>query len=450
MNRRECGHTSHRISRRRFLAGAGGAMVAAPTVVSAVALGREGRIAASERIAIGMIGSGERANQLAECLVQMADARIVATCDPSRQKREALKTLFEKAYAARQAPGATKGCADHNDFREVLARADIDAVVIAAPENWHALIAVAAARAKKDIYCEKAMTRTVAEGQAVARAVREHKCVFQVGQQQRSDPIFQLAVDMVRKGELGKLHTIKVGVPGNRIGPAVNAQPVPPGLDYDLWLGPAPRKPYQPERVVNLVWMSTYDYSIGYQAGWGCHNVDLAQWANDADGSGPVEITSSRGVFPTTGICDCPTSWHTEFLYGNGVRVIFASEDEIPMGIRFEGSEARLFVNRGRITAGPDAFKPRLQSRLPAGYRDNAYRDASSEHVRNFLDCVRSRKDPVATVEIGHRTNTACCLSDIATRLNRKLRWDPAKERFVDDEEANRMLARDMRPPWRL
>ena len=397
-----------------------------------------------------MIGSGERANQLAQCLVQMADAQIVATCDPFRQKRESLKAFFENGYAARRAEGTFKGCADYNDFRDLLARADIDAVVIAAPENWHALMAVAAARAKKDIYCEKAMTRTVAEGQAVVKAVRENKCVFQVGQQQRSDPIFQLAVDMVRKGELGKLHTIKVGVPGNRTGPAVNPQPVPEGLDYNLWLGPAPLKPYQPERVVNLVWMSTYDYSIGYQAGWGCHNVDLAQWANDADGTGPVEVESSRGVFPAAGICDCPTSWHTEFVYANGVRVIFASEDEIPMGVRFEGSKARLFVNRGRITAGPNSFKPKLQSRLPASYKDNVYRDASPEHVRNFLDCVRSRKDPAATVEIGHRTNTACCLSDIATRLKRKLRWNPAKEQFVGDEEANRMLARDMRPPWHL
>lgn len=441
-------HTLCGVSRRRFLAVAGSAIVAAPAVVSATALGRDGQFAAGQRIAIGMIGSGERANQLAQHLVQMPDAQVVATCDPSRQKREALEAFFEHGYGARRAEGMFRGCANYNDFRDLLARADVDAVVIAAPENWHGLIAVAAARARKDIYCEKAMTRTVAEGQAVVKAVRQSKCVFQVGQQQRSDPIFQLAVDMVCKGELGKLHTIKVGVPGNRTGPAVNPQPVPEGFDYSLWLGPAPLRPYQPERVVNLVWMSTYDYSIGYQAGWGCHNVDLAQWANDADGTGPVEVESTRGVFPATGICDCPTSWHTDFVYANGVRVIFASEDEIPMGVRFEGSEARLFVNRGRITAGPDSFKSKLQRRLPASYKDNAYRDASPEHVRNFLDCVRSRKDPAAAVEIGHRTNTACCLSDIATRLKRKLRWDPARERFVGDDEANRMLARDMRPPW--
>lgn len=443
-------HNHNCVNRRRFLQGAGAAAVAAPMIVPAAALGKDGQTAAGERITIGMIGSGQRAGQLARHLVGMADTQIVATCDPSRQKRKALEAFFEKGYAAKQAKGTFKGCADYNDFREILARADIDAVVISSPENWHALMVVAAARAKKDIYCEKAMTRTVAEGQAVVKAVRENKCVFQIGQQQRSDPIFQLAVDMVRKGDLGKLHTIKVGVPGNRTGPAVNPQPVPEGFDYDFWLGPAPVKPYQPQRVVNLTWMSTYDYSIGYQAGWGCHNIDIARWGLGNDQTGPVEIESTRGVFPTEGICDCPTSWHTEYRYANGVRVVFASEDEIPMGIRFEGSDARVYVNRGRITAGPDSFKPKLQSRLPAGYKENVYRDGSPQHVRNFLDCVRSRKDPVATVEIGHRTNTTCQLSDIATRLKRKLRWNPAKEQFVGDDEANKMLTRDMRAPWHL
>lgn len=336
---------------------------------------------------------------------------------------------------------------DYNDFRDLLARADIDAVVIASPENWHALQAIAAAKAGKDIYCEKAMVRSVAEGQALVRAVRENKRVFQVGQQQRSDPIFQLAVDLARKGELGELQTIKVGVPGNRKGPMVNPQPVPEGLDYDLWLGPAPVKPYQPERLVNMVWMSTYDYVIGYQAGWGCHDVDIAQWGNGADGTGPIEVESS-GVFPTEGICDCPLTWHSEFAYANGVKLIFASANELQHGVRFEGSKARIHVNRARLTCGPDSFKPFLQSKLPAGFRDKEGRDSTPAHLKNFLDCVRSRLDPVATVEIGHRTNTVCCLSDIATRLKRKLRWDPEKEQVVGDDEANRMLTRQMRAPW--
>ena len=208
-------------------------------------------------------------------------------------------------------------------------------------------------------------------------------------------------------------------------------------------------KPYQPERVVNMVWMSTYDYSIGYQAGWGAHHVDVAQWGNNTDLGGPVEI-ESHGVFPTDGICDCPTTWHSEMRYANGVRLIYTSLDENPMGVRFEGTTARIYVNRGRITAGPDSFKPHLQSKLPTGYREGTHRDASPAHLRNFLECVRDRKDPVATVEIGHRTNVVCQLSDVATRLKRKLRWDPANERFVGDDEANQMLSRDMRSPWHV
>lgn len=435
-------------TRRRFMRTAGAAL-ALPIFLPSSVLGRQGAVAPNERIILGMIGSGDRANQHSRHLVKMTGVQIVATCDPYRQKREALKAFVQNAYAAERGNGTFQGCADYNDFRDLLARSDIDAVVIASPENWHALQAVAAAKAKKDIYCEKAMTRTVAEGQALVKAVRDNKCVFQVGQQQRSDPIFQLAVDLVRKGDLGELRTIKVGVPGNRHGPKVNPQPVPEGLDYDLWLGPAPVKPYQPERLVNMVWMSTYDYVIGSQAGWGCHHVDIAQWGNGTQDTGPIEV-ESRGVFPAEGICDCPLTWHTEFTYGNGVRLIFASENELQDGIRFEGSKARVHVNRGRITAGPDSFNPVLQSRLPAGYRKNVGRDGTPAHLKNFLDCVRSRQDPVATVEIGHRTNTVCCLSDIATRLKRKLRWDPEKEQFAGDDEANQMLSRHIRAPWSL
>jgi hypothetical protein len=431
-------------TRRRFLK-VTGAAVAAPVVVPAAALGKDGHAAPSARITLGMIGSGNRAGQLAALLLGMADAQIIATCDPVRQKRQALKAVAEKAYADRLADGSFRGCADYNDFRDLLGRADVDAVFITSPENWHALHGIAAARAKKDIYVEKAMTRTVAEGQALVKAVRENQRVAQVGQQQRSDSYFRVAVELAQRGELGKLHTIKVGNPGNRAGPEVRPQPVPEGTDYDLWLGPAPLAPYQPERLINLVWMSTYDYVIGYEAGWGCHNADIAQWGNNADGTGPVEVESRRSVFPTSGICNCPLSWHSEMLYANGVRMIFASEDEIPMGIRFEGSEARVYVNRGRIEAGPVSFKSVLRSKLPP-----VRGDAETAHLRNFLECVKSRQDPRVPVEIGHRTNIVCHLSAIASRLRRKLHWNPEKEQFIGDDEANKMLSRDMRPPWHV
>ena len=348
--------------------------MALPIFIPAIALGRQDTVAPNERIHLGMIGSGDRANQLADCLLGLPDVQMVATCDPSQAKREALKNRAEQAYADRRNDGSFQGCADYNDFRDLLARSDIDAVFVSSPENWHALQAIAAAKAKKDIYVEKAMARTIVEGQALVQAVRENSVVLQVGQQQRNDPIFRLAVDLVRQGELGELHTIKVGVPGNRTGPLVNPQPVPEGLDYDLWLGPAPVKPYQPERLVNMVWMSTYDYVIGYQAGWGCHHVDIALWGHQQQDTGTIEV-ESRGVFPTEGICDCPLSWHSEFTFADGVKLIFTSEDEQQNGIRFEGSEARVHVNRARIEAGPDAFKPLLESRLPADYKPD-HRDA--------------------------------------------------------------------------
>ena len=436
---------NHRLTRRGFLRATGAAVVAAPVIVPATALGKAGRAAPSERITLGMIGAGNRAGQLAALLLGMAEAQAVAVCDPVRQRREALKAVVEKAYAARRTEGSFRGCADYNDFRDLLGRTDIDAVIIASPENWHALHGIAAAKAKKDLYVEKAMTRTIAEGQALVKAVRENQRVAQVGQQQRSDSYFRVAVELAQKGELGKLHTIKVGQPGNRVGPAVSPQPVPEGTDYDLWLGPAPLAPYQPERLMNVVWMSTYDYVVGYEAGWGCHNADIAQWGNSADGTGPIEVESRRAVFPTSGICNCPLSWHSEFLYANGVRMIFASEDEIPMGIRFEGSDARVYVNRGRIEAGPDSFKSVLRSKLPP-----IRGDAETAHLRNFLECIKSRQDPHVPVEIGHRTNIVCHMSAIASRLKRKLRRNPEKEQFIGDDEANKMLSREMRPPWHV
>ncbi len=435
------------VTRRRVLQAAGSAL-AAPIFLPAAVLGRQGAAGPNGRIVLGLIGSGDRAKQLAGPLLGLADVQLAAACDPCRSKREALKHRIEQAYAARREEGSFVGCGSYNDFRDLLAQADIDAVVISSPEHWHALQAIAAAGAKKDIYLEKSMTRTVAEGRALVKTVRDNNVVLQVGQQQRSDPVFQIAVDLALQGELGELRTIQVGVPGNRTGPKVNPQPVPEGLDYDLWLGPAPVAPYQPERLVNMVWMSTYDYCIGYQAGWGSHHADIAQWGNGSQHTGPVEV-ESQGVFPTEGICDCPLSWKTVFIYPNGVTMTFATEDHLQNGIRFDGSDARVHVNRARIECGPDSFKPVLNARLPAGYQPG-HRDATVAHLRNFLDCVRSRQDPAVTVEIGHRTNTVCCLSDVATRLQRKLRWDPDEEQFVGDDEANRMLSHTMRAPWSL
>jgi len=433
-----------RLTRRRFLRAAARS-AAAPWVVSAAALGGGHRAAPSERITLGMIGTGNQGFSHTRSLAAMPDAQVLAVCDPVREKRlRARQHVEQHSSAAASRGGAYKACKDYRDFRDLLARGDIDAVFIASPEHWHALQTVAAARAGKDVYCEKAMAATIAESQAMVRAVRRYGQVFQVGTQQRSGGAFRLACELARNGCLGKLHTIKVGDPKGYPGPPVRSEPVPDGTDYRLWLGPAPWAPYFPERLVNLKgWMLTYDYTVGFISGWGQHDIDIAQWGNGTDDTGPVTV-EARATFPTAGLNDAAATWHAEYTYANGVRLIFASSNELPHGIRFEGDAGCVFVNRSGISAEPPEL---LRTRLPAG-AVRLYR--SHDHRRNFLDCVRSRRETICPVEVGHRTYVICNLCDIAARLGRKLRWDPHREQFPDDPEANRLKARAMRPPWSL
>jgi predicted dehydrogenase len=429
-------------NRRRFLQSLG-AGILAPLVLPASVLGRNGAVAPAERISVGMIGTGNQGNQHIRVLLGMPDARIVAVCDPVRAKREAAKARVDHACAQTRG-GVLGGCVAYADFREMLRRSDIDAVFVASPEHWHALHGIAALRAGMDLYVEKALTTTIAEGRALVEAARRYDRVVQVGTQQRSSVQFRLACELARNGYLGKLHTIKVGDPRGYPGPPIRDVPVPEGVDYDMWLGPAPWKPYFPQLLVNLKgWMLTYDYTVGFQSGWGQHDIDIAQWGNGTDHTGPIEV-EGHAAFPSDGLNDTAMTWHTEYLYANGVRLIFTSDNENPHGIRFEGTEGSVFVNRRGIWPEPKSlatvhFKPgdvRLYE--------------SRNHHANFLDCVKTRRDPICTIEAGHHANVICNLSDIATRLGRKLRWDPAKERFPDDDQANRMLTRAMRPPWRL
>jgi len=303
---------------------------------------------------------------------------------------------------------------------------------------------VAAARAGKDVYCEKALATTIAQSQAMVKTVRRYSRVFQTGTQQRSSTPFRQACELARNGYLGSLRTIKVGDPKGYPGPKVRSEPVPEGLDYNLWLGPAPWKPYFPERLENLKgWMLCYDYTVGFLSGWGQHDIDIAQWGNGTDHTGPVEV-EGHATFPTEGLNDTAATWHVEFGYANGVRLVFASDDENPHGIRFEGAEGWVFVNRSGIQAQPESL---LKIR-PRGNDVRLYE--SQNHHLDFLHSVKTRQDPVCPVEVGHHTYVICNLSDIATRLGRKLRWDPATERFPDDEPANRMLNRALRPPWTI
>jgi predicted dehydrogenase len=374
---------------------------------------------------MGFVGTGGRGRLNMRVLMGETDVQVVAVCDVDARHRE--KARIQAGLSANSA---------YNDFRELLALGDIDAVVISTPDHWHVPIAAAAARAGKDIYCEKPLTLTIAEGRSLCDQVRRYNRVFGVGSQQRSEGVFHLACELVHSGKIGALNIIKVGLPGSRsIGPQP-VMPVPEGFDYDMWLGPAPWKPYTRARCHGR-FRHIFDYSGDKFIDWGAHHLDIVQMALGADDSGPVEIVGA-GQFPVDGIYDTAVSYSVDHTYADGTLVNASTSHR--GGIMFEGTEGSVFVNRGIIETQP-------RSILQAGQLQRYNRPT---HHRNFLDCVKSRRDPAAPVEAGHRSATVCHLGNIAMLLGRKLRWDPVAERFINDLTAERMIKRSMRTPWRL
>ncbi len=329
----------------------------------------------------------------------------------------------------------------YGDFRRLLARDDIDAVSIATPDHWHVPISIAAVKAGKDVYCEKPLTLTIAGGRALSDEVKRYGRIFQTGSQQRSGQEFRFACELVQNGRIGKLHTIRVGIPGNNrtCPPSWEPEPVPDGFDYDMWLGPAPWEPYTEQRC-HYQFRFMLDYSGGQMTNWGAHYLDIAQWGNVADDTGPVEI-SGRGEFPESGLFTTATKVDIEYTYANGVKLLLTTGSG---STRFEGSEGWIHVTRGKIEAEPESI---LTTKIGP---EEIHLYNSNDHKQDFLDCIKSRKDPIATAEIGHRSSTVCHLGNIAMLLGRKLKWDPQQERFTNDSAANRMVARAYRAPWRL
>jgi hypothetical protein len=429
------------ISRRGFLAGVAGA-AAAPYIVPASALGLSGREAPSERIAIGCIGLGSRGNDHLNTFLSRRETQVLAVCDPFQTKREAAKKRTEDRYAADTGRGTYKGCEAYSDFRDLLARQDIDAVAIASPENWHVLQAAAAAKAGKDIYCEKALSLTIAEGRGLCQAVRRRQRVLQVGTQQRSDRNFRFACELARNGYLGKLHTVKVAVPGGRSLANVPAKPVPPGLDYEMWLGPAPWTPYD-DLKCSFNWYFIYDYCVGWIQSWGVHHIDIAVWGAPSLAASTLQVEGTA-VFPEDGLANTSVTWRVDATTPEGLRLHFTDDSGQKHGCRFEGDKGWVHVDRGGIGAEPASL---LKVVIRPG-EERLYE--SRDHHGNFLECMRTRRDPVAPVEAGHAATTLTIVCDIATRLGRKLTWDWKAERFIDDDTANRMLGRSMRSPWSL
>ncbi len=426
-----------KISRRQFLKRAAGVTAGAmafPYVVPSSALGKVGTVAPSDRIVMGVIGTGLQGVSDMRSFLNINEVQVVAVCDVDRVHRDQAKQVVDQMYG-------NNDCAAYNDFRAVTRRSDIDAVLIATPDHWHTLPAVDAAKHGQDLFVEKPLTLTIQEGRVLSDTVRRYSRVLQTGSQQRSNRNFRFACELVRNGRLGKLHTVRVTIPGNNrtTGPTWTPQPVPEGFDYDFWLGPAPWQPYHEQRC-HYQFRFILDYSGGQVTNWGAHYLDIAQWGLGMDDSGPVEITG-HGEFPTSGLFTTATKVDFRCTYADGVELTCMTGGQ---GVRFEGTDGWVFVNREIIEAGPASL---VQERIGP---DEIHLYESRDHKQNFLDCIRLRKKPIADVEIGHRSATLCHLGNIAMLRGSTLRWNPDREEFKGDDAANRMRSRPMRLPSTL
>jgi len=426
-----------RFSRRSFVKAAAAAGCLGPLILSGSRLAR-GASGPNGRINLGFIGVGTMGRGHVGRFLGMADVQVVAISDVVAERANASKEQVEQKYAEATKSGAFKGCSTYNDFRELLARKDIDAVVIATPDHWHAVGCVAAAQAKKDIYCEKPLTHRIAQGRKIVEAVRANNIVFQTGSQQRSEfgGKFRTAVEYVRNGRIGKVKTVRIGVGGPPIACDLPTQSVPEGTDWNLWLGPAAERGYHEELCPKGVhkhfpaWRRYKEFGGGAIADMGAHHFDIAQWALGMDESGPVEIIPPADQ-AETGL---------KFVYASGVEMFHGG----PSDCTFEGTDGTINVGRSQLESTPAKI-------LEEPLTDKDFRVyPSSDHARNWIECIASRKDPICTAEIGARSAAICHLGAIGYELRRQLKWDPAKEQFVGDDEANKLLDYQMREPWKL
>jgi len=430
------------LNRRQFLAGSLAATAACtfPMIVPARAFGQDGAVAPSNRITLGCIGVGGMGTDNMKNFLGLPDCQVVAVCDAYADRRQRAKDIVDAQY------GDT-GCAMYGDFREVLARDDIDAVMIAVQDHWHALIATAAAKAGKDMYCEKPLGVSVEESRAIRDAVRGNKRVFQTGTWQRSLEKFQRACTLARNGYVGKIHTIEVATEGPTYRPkykgSMDPEPVPEGFDWEMWRGPAPDKPYNPGRVAWPDWYLIFDYCTGFISNWGVHHLDIANWGCPRVGSDPFDL-ECKAVYRNEGFTDNVDSWNATFTYADGLKMVFTDNVQMKSGCKFIGDEGWVHVDRSGIWAEPESL-------LTVAYKDSDVRlTDSTNHGANLLQCIRSRKDPVSDVDAAHKASCLGMLADIAGRLEKKLKWDPQAERFAGDDEANAMLKRAMHNGWSL
>lgn len=451
------------MKRRKFIRSSTGAVTGAliiPTIVPSSVFGSD---PPSEKINIGQIGFGRIAmtHDLAETL-RYDVARVVAVADFDSERLEKGKQYIESYYATKTGKSDYMNVKAFGDYHEILADKSIDAVIISTPDHWHAQPAIEAALAGKDIYLQKPTSLTVTEGRLLSDVVRKQKVILQVGTQQRSFAQFRIAAELVRNGRIGRLHTVKIGLPGDPSGPEAPEEPVPRNLNYDAWLGSTPWVYYTEMRVHprNSItdrpgWLRCEQFGAGMITGWGQHHFDSAAWGRDTEQTGPVTL-EAVAQFPKSGLWDVHGDFMSKAEYKNGITML--TSGGYPNGIRYEGTEGWIFVTRGDYRVSPSDPVPEgsvkaLEASDPGILTsvigpDEIHLYQSSEQHGNWLECIKSRKEPISPVEIGHRACTVCLITHIAMKLGRKLFWDPETERFENDDEANKMLSRPQRAPY--
>jgi predicted dehydrogenase len=423
-----------RITRRSFLKGtvaAAGTTVAFPAIVPSSVFGA---YSPSNRIVMGAIGVGSQGSGDMRGFLSKPEVQMVAVCDVDKGHRDGAKKTVDQRYR-------NSDCTAYLDFRELIGRGDLDAVQLAMPDQWHAIPAIAAARAGLDIHGQKPLARSIREGRAICNAVHRYGRVWQTGSQQRSDWKFRRACELVRNGRIGKILKVEVGLP---TGGATDVKPVtqvPEGLDWNFWLGPAPYVPYR--GVVHWNWRWIMDYSGGQLTDWAGHHIDIAHWGMGWDYTGPVEI-EGKGNYPKEGLYNVPTEYKFACKYADGTVMTVANNQQLTQGAKWYGEKGWIHVNRGGLSASNEKI---LREEI-APNEIKLYE--SRDHKQNFLDCVKSRKLTICPAEVGLRSISVALLGEIAMLTGRKIKWDPVKEEIKGDPQASALLGRSYREPWIL
>jgi predicted dehydrogenase len=380
-------------------------------------------------IRVGCIAVGNQGGALLKRNLQ----NVVAVCEVDQERLAAAKAAVEKA--------TQRSCATYTDYRKLLENKEIDAVMIASPDHWHALQTIHACQAGKDVYVEKPLSLMIEEGKLMLKAARHYNRVVQTGSMQRSDAKFRLACELVRSGRIGRVKTIRVGLPGVNFNEKTVPDSEPPaGLDYDLWLGPAPYRPYNKNRV-HYNFRFFWDYSGGQMTNWGAHHLDIAQWGLGMDASGPVEI-ESMAMYDREKRYEVPSRFEILYKYANGVTIICGQGQKI--GTTFEGDEGSIYVDRGKLSSDPAEIM-----KEPLGEKD-VHLYVSKNHDDNWYQCIKDRKLPICDVAVGHRSATVCHLGNISVRTGQLVKWDPLREEIVDNAELRKRMSYAYREPWRL